>query len=99
MKRHALTLAAIIKKEGSQYSALCLELDVASCGSTPGKSLAGLWDAIETYVRYMLEEDREREILQPVPVDALREFLMGETPPKKTTASAFRAIPLEYSYA
>lgn len=99
MKKQALTLTAIVKKEGNQYSALCLELDVASCGSSPDKVLGGLRDAVETYVQYMIEEGREKEILRPVPIDALREFLMGEVAPKKRSRSAFRAVPLEYAYA
>ena len=99
MKKRALTLTAIVKREDNQYSALCLELDMASCGSTPEKALAGLRDAIETYVQYMVEQGCEREILRPVPVEALREFLMGEPAPKKRSATAFRAVPLEYAYA
>lgn len=99
MKRQSLTLTGIVKKEGNQYAALCLELDVASCGSTPSKALEGLRDAIETYVQYMLEKGREKDILRPVPVNALREFLMGVTTPKKPVPSAFRAVSLEYRYA
>ena len=99
MKRRSLTLTGIVKKEGNQYSALCLELDVASCGSTPSKALEELRDAIQTYVQYMLEEGREKEMLRPVPVNALREFLMGVTTPKKIAPSAFHAVSLEYRYA
>lgn len=78
MKRRALNLTAILKKEGNQYTALCLELDVSSFGGTPERAIKALRDAIETYVEYILEQNREREILRPVPVDALRQFLMGE---------------------
>lgn len=42
MKKQALTLTAIVKKESNQYSALCLELDMASCGTSPDKALGGL---------------------------------------------------------
>ncbi|TEU11633.1 MAG: hypothetical protein E3J21_23135 [Anaerolineales bacterium] len=70
-----LELTGIIKKEGRQYSALCLELDVASCGDTQEKAMKALKDAVETYVQYMVEEGREDEIHRPVPLAALREFL------------------------
>ncbi len=99
MKKNSLTLTGIVKKEGTQYSALCLELDVASCGSTPSRALEGLRGAIQTYVQYMLEEGREHEMLRPVPVSALREFLMGVTTPKRSVPSAFHAVSLEYRYA
>jgi predicted RNase H-like HicB family nuclease len=99
VKKNSLTLTGIVKKEGNQYSALCLELDVASCGSTPSQALDGLRDAIQTYVKYMLEQGREKDLLRPVPVEALREFLMGVTTPKKQVLSAFRAVSFEYRYA
>ncbi len=99
MKRHELNLTAIVKKEGDQYSALCLELDVAGSGSTPDRAIANLQGVIETYVQYMLEEGREQEIPRPVPIDALREFLTGEEKPRKTARPTFRAVPLQYSYA
>jgi predicted RNase H-like HicB family nuclease len=70
-----LELTGIMKKEGRQYSALCLELDVASCGDTREKAMKALRDAVETYVQYMVEEGREDEIYRPVPLEALREFL------------------------
>ena len=70
-----LELTGIIKKEGRQYSALCLELDVASCGDTQEEAMKVLKDAVETYVQYMVEEGREDEIYRPVPLEALREFL------------------------
>jgi len=69
-----LELTGIIKKEGRQYSALCLELDVASC-DTQEEAMKVLKDAVETYVQYMVEEGREDEIYRPVPLEALREFL------------------------
>lgn len=99
VKRHALNLTGIVKREGNQYTALCLELDVSSFGSTPEKAISALRDAIEIYIQYMLEQDREDAILRPVPVQALREFLMGGIASKKKSRPVFRAIPLEYSYA
>jgi len=73
-----LNLTCIVKPEEAQYSALCLELDVASCGDTEMEAIDSLKDAIETYVMYMLEEKRENELFRPVSITALHEFLTEE---------------------
>lgn len=70
-----LTLTDVVKQEGDQYAALCLELDVASCGETREEAMAALRDAVETYLEYMRDKSRKDEILRPVPIEALREFL------------------------
>ena len=77
-KKTLLKLTCLIKKDGDQYSSLCLELDVASCGKTREEALAGLKAAIETYIQYLVEETRVDEIPRPVPQEAMREFLLGE---------------------
>lgn len=77
MKRTLLKLTCLIKKEEDQYSSLCLELDVASCGKTKEAAFEGLKAAVETYVRYLVGEGRRDEILRPVPQEAVREFLLG----------------------
>jgi len=51
MKRKVLRLTCLIKKEGDQYSSLCLELDVASCGKTGEEAFEGLKAAAETYLQ------------------------------------------------
>jgi len=93
-----LRLTSIVKREGDQYAALCLELDVASCGETREEAVAALRDAVETYLEYMQDTGRESQILRPVPTEALREFLTedyeGSVEPPKP--HAFEAIPLEY---
>ena len=78
MKRTLLKLTCLIKNEEDQYSSLCLELDVASCGRTREEAFEGLKAAVETYVRYLVEEGRKAEILRSVPQEAIREFLLGE---------------------
>lgn len=97
MKRHALNLTGIVKREGNQYTALCLELDVSSFGSTPEKAVEALRGTVETFVQYMLEQGREDALFRPVP--ALREFLMGSPTAGKKARPVFRAVPLEYTYA
>jgi len=92
-----LKLTGLIKKEGDQYSSLCLELDVASCGKTKEEAFEGLKATVETYVSYLVEEGREKEIHRPVPQEAIREFLLGEVERRKLTT--VYAAPLELSYA
>jgi predicted RNase H-like HicB family nuclease len=97
MNQKVLKLTCLIKKEGDQYSSLCLELDLASCGKTKEEALEGLEAAVETYVSYLVEEGREKEIHRPVPQEAIREFLLGEVEQRKLTV--VYAAPLEFSYA
>ena len=97
MKRTLLKLTCLIKKEEAQYSSLCLELDVASCGKTREEAFAGLKAAVATYVHYLVEEGRKDEIFRPVPQEAIREFLLGEVEERKLVT--VYATPLEFSYA
>ena len=70
-----MNLTCLIKKEGSQYASLCVELDVASCGKSKTEALDGLKRAIETYIEYMVSEGRQQDISRPVPMDELKGFL------------------------
>ena len=70
-------LACLLKKEGNQYAALCVELDIASCGKNKKEALEGLRDAAEAYLEYMIAENRRDEIYRPVPINELKEFLSG----------------------
>ena len=73
-----MEVTCFIKKEGNQYASLCVELDVASCGITKKEALNSLKGAIETYIEYMVSENRIDEIYRPVPMDELRSFLFTE---------------------
>ncbi len=86
-----MELTCFINREGNQYSSLCIELDVASCGRTKKKALDGLKDAIETYIEYMISEGREKEIYRPVPMNELKQFLFPE---HETEEKTFKVIPL-----
>ena len=90
-------LTCIVKQEGNQYASLCLELDVASCGKTRSQAVESLKDAIETYIQYMIEENREREIFRPVSIEALHEFLTEGT--QLEESYPFNVYPLEFSHA
>ena len=72
------SVTCLVKKEGSQYVSLCVELDVASCGETKKKAVEGLKNAIKAYIEYMSSQKRDKEIYRPVPMDELRNFLFPE---------------------
>ena len=79
--RHiVLDLIFVVKREGSQYSALCLDLDIAACGDTEGQSIDVLKSLIEDYVMHMAAEGREDQLRRPVSPEALREFLSSSVP-------------------
>lgn len=97
MNSKVLKLTCLIKKEGNQYSSLCLELDVASCGRTREEAFEGLKASVETYVTYLIEMGREDEIFRPVPQEAIREFLLGDV--EERTLTTIYAAPLDFAYA
>ena len=91
-----MDVTCFVKKEGSQYASLCVELDVASCGKTKKDALDGLKRAIESYIEYMLSEGRRKDIYRPVPMNELKTFLFPED---KIEEKALKAIPLSFQYA
>jgi predicted RNase H-like HicB family nuclease len=91
-----MNLTCFVKQDGAQYSSLCVEFDVASCGDTEDEAMAGLKDAIETYVEYMRDEGLSDKIYRPVPMDELRDFLFTEP---NTKEQRLKAVPLDMEYA
>lgn len=57
-----LTYKAIVWREDEQYVALCLNVDISSCGSTKQEALQALKEALALY----LETDDRADLL---PVD------------------------------
>lgn len=70
-------LTGLLKKSGSQYVALCLELNVASQGESIEEAKMMLQEACGEYISYMKEESIENEI-RPVSMEILREFLLDD---------------------
>jgi len=64
----------LLKKSGSHYVALCLELNVASQGESIEEAKRMLQDTCAEYLCYLKEEHLEKET-RPVPLEILREFL------------------------
>jgi len=63
MKLKKLDLHILIEKEDSIFSALCLELDVASQGGTLNEEKKNIREAIELYLEDVLESGDEKEFI------------------------------------
>ena len=65
-----LQIHALIEKDGDFYSALCLELDVASQGETIEEAKVNLQEAIELYLEEIHESGLEEEFIpRPAPME------------------------------
>src|SRR5277367_4897619 len=74
-----LTLHSIIEKENGMYSALCLELDVASQGKTAMKAKKNLQEAIELYLEEVIESKEEKDFIpRPAPSSEWIKFFKSE---------------------
>lgn len=61
-----VTLVAV--KEGDQWSAICIEMDLATCADTPFEALDNLAELVRDYLAH-------GDLYQRVPDAALAEFL------------------------
>lgn len=75
-KPERLELTAILRREDDQWTALCLELDIAAYGDTDEDAFASLRELVDQYVKHMRARGKTSdEIYRPVPTNALAEFL------------------------
>ena len=74
-----LALHGLIEKENGSYSALCLELDVASQGKTIDEARKNLQEAVELYLEDVVEsKDEEDFIPRPAPRTEWIKFFKAE---------------------
>ena len=57
-------LTGVAEKDGNQFTALCPELDVASCGDTVEEALDMLDDALQVYLEAVHDVGRARPGIQ-----------------------------------
>ena len=81
-----LDLTFLVKGIDGEWSALCLELDIASCASSEREAVDSLKGLIELYVADCIEAGEVPIPLRPVPHEALRKFL---SPPAEREVSPF----------
>src|SRR5436190_15294888 len=51
-KTPAIDLHAVVYREGSQWAARCLEVDLVQCARTPQAAIKDLIGAVETHIQY-----------------------------------------------
>jgi len=65
MEKSNIVLRSVLIKENSQFTALCLDTDVASDGMTPQKAKANLQEAVELYIESAVENNLP--VIRPIP--------------------------------
>ncbi len=74
-----LVLHGLIEKENGLYSALCLELDVASQGKTIEEAKKNLQEAVEIYLEDVIESKEEKNFIpRPSPRAEWIKFFKAE---------------------
>jgi predicted RNase H-like HicB family nuclease len=74
-----LILHGLIEKENGLYSALCLEIDVASQGKTVEEAKKNLQEAVEVYFEDVLESKEEKDFIpRPAPRSEWIKFFKAE---------------------
>ena len=70
-----ILLTGTVEREDNQYVSLCPELEVASCGDTVEEAFAMLTDAIDVYLRGLVEIGTLNEVLREQNVEIEYEAL------------------------
>jgi len=74
-----LLLHNLIEKEGDIYSAICLELNVASQGETVVEAKNNLQEAVELYLEDVIESGDEQDFIpRPAPMEEWAKFFDTE---------------------
>ncbi len=75
-KAEPLDLHVLIEKEGRLYSALCLELDVASQGRTIDEAQKNIVEAVELYLQSVYADGDKKEFIpRPAPIEEWLKYL------------------------
>jgi predicted RNase H-like HicB family nuclease len=79
MKKKKLVLHNLIFKEGKSYTAICLELNVASQGKTVKQASANLQEAVELFLDTVLEDGEEDKFIpRPAAAEFWRKYSLLE---------------------
>lgn len=69
-KTEPLDLHVLIEKEGRLYSALCLELDVASQGRSVAEAKKNIAEAVQLYLEDVYAASDEKDFIpRPAPLE------------------------------
>ena len=87
-----LILHNLIEKENGLYSAVCLELDVASQGKTVEEAKKNLQGAIELYLEDVIHSNEEKDFIpRPAPRAEWIKFFKAEA---KALGKKLKNFPL-----
>lgn len=91
---HNLLLHALIERDGDRFSALCLELDVASEGATLEEAAANLREAVGGYLKTVFDSGLEDKLFPRLaPRSEWRKFFAAQM--KRRTKRPAHAIELQ----
>ena len=93
-ERAGLDVTFLLKQEPGAWTALCLELDIASCGPTESEALESLKGLVELYLDDCLSQGEYPIPLRPVPCQALQEFLSPRQAPELSITSRRASFPI-----
>jgi predicted RNase H-like HicB family nuclease len=66
----------LIEKSGDVYTALCLDLDIASEGKTIKEAKQNIQDAINLYIQTVIKKGWENDFIpRPAPIKEWQKFL------------------------
>jgi predicted RNase H-like HicB family nuclease len=74
-----IDLHVLIEKEGELFSALCLELNVASQGKTLEEAKRNIREAVELYIEDVIEAGDEEDFFpRPAPAEEWLKYFKAE---------------------
>ncbi|HEX9653999.1 MAG TPA: type II toxin-antitoxin system HicB family antitoxin [bacterium] len=97
MENQDIDLHILIEREDDLYSALCLELDIASQGTTIEEARKNIREAIELYLEEVLEAGEEKEFIpRPAPVEEWLKYFEVEAQKLKSRLEERQKENLRY---
>ena len=92
--RNNLLLHALIEHDGDRFSALCLELDVASEGATSEEAAENLHEAVRGYLKTVSDNGLQDELFPRLAARSQwRKFFEAQM--RRQTKKATQAIELQ----
>jgi hypothetical protein len=77
------TLRAVLHREGDEWIAHCLDLDIVAAGATTLEAARHLAEAVTAQLAYARDEDNYAYLFRPAPPDAWRRLaaaMQGKQP-------------------
>ncbi len=70
-----MTFHGIIEKSDDRYTAICIELDIATEGGTLKEARNNLKEAVEGYLESVIKDNEEDDFIpRPVPDKVIEEY-------------------------